>query len=122
MKTIYLILIALLATTVACNSITSVPLEKTSSSGKVKVTIESERLTSVDPWKVAIKIKAYDFEEGQLATEVMSREISDKTVKFDWVDESSAYIVFTQTDGTTKVFELIASAQQLQFAQIPALP
>ncbi|MBX2903831.1 MAG: hypothetical protein KF872_09770 [Chitinophagales bacterium] len=120
MKTSYFILVALLFSLVACNYPTSATIERVSPSGKVKVSIEASRITGIEPWRVVMKVKAYDFKEGQLATEISAHYLDDKSVKVDWFEESSADVTFTQTDGTTRVFRLIASAQQLQFAEVPA--
>jgi hypothetical protein len=104
----------------SCNYPTQASIEKVSPSGKVKVNIEAKRLTGVEPWKVNIKVKAYNFKEGQLSTEIISNELNDKTVVFNWFEESSADIVFHQRDNSKRTFRLIANAQQLQFAEMPA--
>lgn len=103
----------------ACNYPTNASIEKISPSGKVKVNIEASRLTGIEPWRVTLKVKAYDFKEGQLSTEITSHYLDDKTVQFNWFDESSVDIIFTQTNGTTRTFRLLANQQQLEFAEMP---
>jgi len=104
----------------SCNYPTKASIEKVSPSGKVKVNIEANRLTGLEPWKVIIKVKAYNFKEGQLSAEIISNELDDKTVVFSWFEESSADIVFNQKDNTKRTFRLLANAQQLQLAEIPS--
>lgn len=103
----------------ACNYPTAASMERISPSGKVKVDIEANRTLTTDPWKVVIKIKAYSFKEGQLTTEIVAKNIDNKTVNFNWFEESSADITFTQSDGSSKIFRLISNEEQLQFAQVP---
>jgi hypothetical protein len=119
MKSFYLFLFSLLLFT-SCNYPTKASIEKVSPSGKVKVNIEANRLTGLEPWKVIIKVKAYNFKEGQLSAEIISNELDDKTVVFNWFEESSADIVFNQKDNTKRTFRLLANAQQLQLAEIPS--
>ncbi|MCS6819349.1 MAG: hypothetical protein RMJ53_08620 [Chitinophagales bacterium] len=118
MKNLLIPFIFLLATS-GCNYPTSARIEKISPSGKVKVTIEASRLAGVEPWKVTMKVKAYNFKEGQLTTEITSDYLDEKTVSFNWFEESSADIVFKQKNGTERTFRLISSPRQLQFAEMP---
>jgi hypothetical protein len=104
----------------SCNNPTSARLEKISPSGKVKVTIEGARLTGLEPWKVTIKVKAYDFKEGSLAAEITAKNLTDENVAVSWFEESSADIVFTQSDGKARTFRLIANANEMQMAEVPA--
>lgn len=113
----FLIVAALLT---SCNYPTQASLERVSPSGKVKVNIEAKRLTGVEPWKVTLKVKAYNFKDGELITEIYSKYLDDKAVTFNWFEESSCDIVFNQSDNTKRTFRLIANAQQMQFAEIPS--
>lgn len=118
-NTILFLIVSTFLALASCNYPTNASIERISPSGKVKVNIEGSRLTGVEPWRVNMKVKAYDFKEGQLSTEISSHYLDDKTVQFNWFEESSADITFTQTDGTVRTFRLLASAQQLQFAEMP---
>jgi hypothetical protein len=104
----------------ACNYPTQASIERVSPSGKVTLHIEANRLAGVEPWRVVMKVKAYHFKEGQLSTEITAHYLDDKSVQINWFEESSADIVFKQNDGSTRIFRLIASPQQLQFAELPS--
>ncbi len=104
----------------SCNYPTEAKMERVSPSGKVKVNIEASRIAGIEPWRVNIKVKAYDFKEGQLSTEIISNYLDEKTVEFNWFEESSGDIIFKQNDNTTRTFRLISNAQQMQFAEIPS--
>ena len=121
MKNLFLFgLMAMVLVFSSCNNPTEARLEKLSPSGKVKVTIEGKRFTGIEPWKVTIKVKAYDFKEGSLLAEIAAKNLTDENVKVTWFEESSADIVFTQSDDKTRTFRLIANANEMQMAEIPA--
>lgn len=119
MKIYFSCFVVMLVLLSSCDYPTTAHMERLSPSGKVKVDIEANRVLPTDPWKVIIKIKAYSFKEGQLSTEVVAKNIDNKTVNFNWFEESSADITFTQKDGSVKVFRLVSKEEQLQFAQVP---
>jgi hypothetical protein len=120
-RVFYLLLFSLSMFSISsCNYPTEAKMERVSPSGKVKVNIEASRIAGIEPWRVNIKVKAYNFKEGQLSTEIMSNYLDEKTVEFNWFEESSGDIVFKQNDNTTRTFRLIANAQQMQFAEIPS--
>ncbi len=121
-KTVLSCLIILLVAATGCNNPTSAKLEKVSPSGKVKVTVTGTRLTGLEPWKVTILVKAYDFKEGSLTAEIAAKDLTDENVKFSWFEESSADIVFTQSDSKLRTFRLISNANEMQMAEIPADP
>ena len=85
---------------------------------KVNITIKASRVASLDPWKVEMDVKAYDFKEGHLAFELQTGDVSDKTVKFDWKDDKNCIISMNQTDGKPRTFQLIADASQVQLAEV----
>jgi hypothetical protein len=85
---------------------------------KVNITIKASRVASLDPWKVEMDVKAYEFKEGHLTFELQTGEISDKTVKFDWKDDRNCTISMNQADGKPRTFQLIADANQVQLGEI----
>lgn len=111
------LLICLLLLT-SCGGKTVTAIEKTSPNGKVKIKIEAKRATSIESWKVDLKVKAYDFKEGKLSFEIYAKDLTDETVSFDWKDETHCTIVFKQQDNTERKFQLIASSEQLQLAEM----
>lgn len=110
--------ILLLLVLAACNGKTDALLEHTHADGKVKVTVKGERLTSVEPWKVNLTVKAYNFKEGSLIFEIYADDLNNETVSFTWADDTHCDIVFTQRDGVKRTFRLIASPEQMQMAEI----
>ncbi len=104
----------------ACNGKTDALLEHTHADGKVKVAVKGERLTSVEPWKVNLSVKAYNFKEGSLIFEIYADDLNNETVAFTWADDTHCDIIFTQQDGVERTFRLIASPEQMQIAEVPA--
>jgi len=103
---------------IACSGKTNTSLQHISPNGKVKINIEGKRSTSVESWKVDMNVKAYGFEEGKLSFEIYSDDISNDNVSFEWEDEFHCKIIFRQSDGEERTFQLIASPKQLQMAEI----
>lgn len=118
MKVYHFAIICLLTVLTACNAKTDALIEHTSPNGKAKLTITANRPSAMDEWKVTMKVKAYDFKEGQLAFRAMAEDISNETVKFEWVDDNNCLITFTLRDDTQRKFQLIASPSQVQMAEI----
>ncbi len=65
-----------------------------------------------------MKVKAYSFKEGKLAFEIYAKDLTDENVSFDWKDDTHCTIIFKQQDNTERKFELIASSEQLQLAEM----
>ncbi len=116
-NSIYSFFIGLLFLT-SCGGKTETSLKKTSPNGKVNITIEAKRASAIESWKVDLKVKAYSFKEGKLSFEVYAKDLTDETVSFDWIDDSHCTIIFKQQDNTVRKFELIASQEQLQLAEM----
>lgn len=102
----------------SCEGKTEAALSKASPNGKVKITIEAKRISTIEPWKVDMKVKAYDFKEGKLSFEIYAKDLSDENVTFDWKDDTHCTIIFEEQDNTKRKFELIASPEQLQMAEM----
>jgi hypothetical protein len=111
-----LILWAAIACT-SCNRRTSARLENTSPNQKVHTVITATRASAVDPWIVVLNVKAYDFQKGDLKFEIYADELNDQSVKFNWKDDQTCLITFTERDDK-KVFQLLVNARQLQLGQI----
>ncbi len=108
----------LLLILVSCGGKTETSLKKVSPNGKVNITVEAKRATAIESWKVDLKVKAYSFKEGKLAFEIYAKDLTDENVSFDWKDDTHCTIIFKQQDNTERKFELIASAEQLQLAEM----
>jgi hypothetical protein len=96
----------------------TVTINDESPNKKVNITVTANRTASLEPWKVQINVKAYDFKPGSLEFEIESGDINDKTVKFDWKDDRNCVISIDQPDGKPRSFQLIADAGQVQLAEI----
>jgi hypothetical protein len=102
----------------ACNGKTEAKLEDIRANGKVKVTVTGSRPTSIEAWKVDLSVKAYNFKEGKLTFEIYADDLNSESVNFKWLDETNCHIIFTQRDNTVRTFQLVASPDQLQLAEI----
>jgi hypothetical protein len=119
MKLTYTLITCLILTLLAgCNGKTSALLESTSANGKAKLTVTGTRTTTVESWKVVMKVKAYNFKEGELKFEIYASDLNNETVLFNWTDENNCDITFKQKDNTERKFHLIASPNQLQMAEV----
>lgn len=101
----------------SCQSKTVI-IKNVSANQKVNTVVTATRAGGIEPWKVDIAVKAYDFKEGHLTFELESGEISEKSVKFDWKDDKNCIISFDQPDGTPRKFQLIADNSQVQVAEV----
>ena len=118
MKIYHVIIICVLTFFTSCGGKTIAALENTSPNGKAKLTIDAKRATPFDAWQVTMKVKAYDFKEGQLVFEAMADDISTETVSFNWVDDNNCNITFKLRDNTERHFHLIASPSQVQMGEL----
>ncbi len=118
MKNIYIFLVIGLLALGSCGGKTNALYSNVYSKGKVKITITGKRATSIEAWKVEMKVKAYDFKEGKLAFEIYADDLNAETVSITWKDKHHAEIQFKLQDHTTRKFELIASPEQLQMGEI----
>jgi len=116
MKTLTFFLFAFITIFVSCNGKTNASLQHTSPNAKVKINIIASRATSIESWKVEMKVKAYNFKEEQLAFEIYADDLNTETVSFNWTDEHHCSIIFKQSDGAEKKFSLTASAEELEMA------
>ncbi len=110
--------LSILLMLVGCSGKTETSLEHKAPNGKVTINITGKRATSVESWKVDMQVKAYSFKPGKLSFEIYAEDINNDNVKFDWVDEKHCKITFTQQDNSVRNFELIASSEQLQMAEM----
>jgi len=67
---------------------------------KLKISIQAERYTSLDPWLVSIVLYDKDNTIATAKQEIQAEEISERNVNFTWSNTSSCTIKFTQTDGS----------------------
>ena len=114
MKTMYTML--LLVFLASCEQ-KKVTIENSSPNGNVKVTLNAEK-SGVSPWQCDLNVKAYSFKEGALKFEIYAEELNKTTVRFDWKDDTNCLVSITETDGKTRNFQLLASPNQVQMAEI----
>ena len=112
---IFLFIVLLLS---SCNGKTTANVVNTSPNQKVITNVSATRSTSVDPWKVVLKVKAYTFKEGKLEFEIYANDITDQNVKFNWQDDKNCIITFEQREDKPRTFQLIADGGQLQLGEI----
>ncbi len=87
--------------------------------GHTTITINASKVTSMDPWNIDMQVEAYDFKKGSLKFELMAGDLKqDDNVFFKWEDENHCLITFVQRDGDKRNFQLIASPQNVQMAEI----
>ncbi|HEY0261503.1 MAG TPA: hypothetical protein VGB95_00640 [Chitinophagales bacterium] len=114
MKTIYAMFILMLLASCGQKKIV---LENESPNKQVNVTLNAEK-SGISPWQCEMKVKAYSFKEGSLKFEIYAEEMNNTTVRFDWKDDANCIISITETDGKARNFQLIASPNQVQMAEI----
>ncbi|MDB5283941.1 MAG: hypothetical protein JWO06_3016 [Bacteroidota bacterium] len=102
----------------ACNDKKTALVTNISPNKQVTTKVTATRPSAVDPWKVEIKVKAYDFKEGYLSLEVYSDDINDKNVTFDWKDDKNCLITIQQRDGAPRKFQLLTDSHQVQLGEI----
>jgi len=117
-KVSFILCVSVMFVLYGCSGKTETALEHKAPNGKVVINITAKRTTSVESWKVDMNVKAYDFKPGKLSFEIYAADLTTENVKFDWVDDKHCHISFTQQDNTVRKFELIASAEQLQMAEM----
>jgi len=69
---------------------------------KLEISVKATTYSVFDPWVVSISVNQVG-NKNQIATvtqEVMAEAITNKSVKFNWVNDASCQVIFTQTDGT----------------------
>lgn len=102
----------------SCNGKLDANYSHTSENRKVKINITGKRSSAVEAWKVTLKVKAYDFEEGQLEFQVYAEDLNEDNISVIWEDEYHAKITIVERDKHKRIFELIASEKQLQLAEM----
>ena len=110
--------IVLLAAIASCGKTGTVNIQSTSANGKVKIELSAERKLPLDPYTVDLKVKAYNQEEGKLRFEIGADELSPSNVNFKWDESKHCIITITERDNHIRTFELLASENQLQLAEV----
>jgi len=113
----HLILVIIVAAFTACGGNKSELIKNISPNKKVEIKISGERFSSIEPWKVELIVKAYNFKEGKLAFEVYADGLNTETIKFNWLDDENCSIAFTESDGKERIFKLHVTSQQLDLSQ-----
>jgi hypothetical protein len=102
----------------ACNGKTSALVENASANGKVKIKITAKRNGALEPFKVDMAVTAYDFKQGKLLFEIAADDLNQENVKFNWTDDNTCTISITERDNHVRNFQLLASENQVQLAEI----
>lgn len=109
-----IVLIALSLFVVACFKPKEAAVSHQYHDGKVQINVTAIKDELVGPWKVTMKFKVYNFDESKMEVLVYSDEISDKTVSFNWENETTCIISFQQSDGKPRAFKLTAAPNNLE--------
>lgn len=118
MKFYFLLLLLPLVFLSSCDSNKKAVLENRSANDNVLITVSGTKKISFDPWKIELKVKAYNFKEDHLSFEVYAKNIDSNSVHFIWQDNNNCQIVFQQSDNTARKFHLTASSEQLKLEEI----
>jgi hypothetical protein len=116
MKVVNIFFVILLFGFYGCGK-TAATAQHTSPNGKVKLMAVGNRSTSLDSWKVELKVNAYSFKEDELSFEIYASDLNAETVLFNWSDEQHCTIVFKQTDNTERKFSLSVSPEHLELKE-----
>jgi hypothetical protein len=102
-------LIFVLLTLMSCNNPVSTSLENKSPDGKTLISIKADKENPLMPFTVNMNVKSGDIPEGGLQFEIGAKVLDDSNVKFDWSDNQTCVISFTQGDGDVRKFDLKVS-------------
>ncbi len=96
----------------------SIHLDRSYKEEKVTITIDAVKATSMDPWKIDLKAKVYDFNQGSLSFEQQVSELKAEDIKIDWIDDNTCIISFPYDDGKFRKFQLIATPTNFKMEEI----
>lgn len=96
-KTNYFLIILSLVFLSSCSGkLDTDVLESTSEDGKMTVSVKGSRKTSVDPFLVTISATGF---KKSATTQIHAGDLTAENVKFDWKNNQTCVITFTQRDG-----------------------
>ena len=117
MKIQYFLFNILILFLISCTS-KSLQLEKKFKDDQVVIAINASKNSSMNPWKVTIKVKAYKLQEGSLMFEHQKANLNSNDITFNWVSETECIIGFPYEDGKIRKFQLDVSPDNYQLLEI----
>ena len=102
-------LLFILSTLMSCNNPISTSLDNKSPDGKTVITIKADKENPLMPFIVNMNVKSGNVPEGGLQFEIGAKVLNETNVKFDWSDNQTCVISFTQGDGDIRKFDLKVS-------------
>ncbi|HXA02876.1 MAG TPA: hypothetical protein VNW99_12855 [Cytophagaceae bacterium] len=86
-------------------------LSSGSSDGNCTITISGTKNFG-DPWQTTITINAFK-QKQQVVTEIYADGLTDKNIKFNWIDNNHCIITISQQDDTKRTFVVEATEQKI---------
>ncbi len=105
----YSLLLSLLFLVSACSSEKSELITSTSEDGKMVISVQGSRYSSMDPYNVKISVAIND-KTIDASTEVYADKFDESIVDFNWKDNRNCVVNFTQRDG--KITSVPVSIQE----------
>ncbi|HVD99371.1 MAG TPA: hypothetical protein VNB90_14275 [Cytophagaceae bacterium] len=107
MKTLSISLCILLVTgfLFSCSGTKTQELISKSSDQKAQIKVSGFRAIAFDPFQATIIIDGFG-QSDTLVTEIYAKDLSNETVKFDWVDEANCTLSFVQQDDSKRTMQV----------------
>lgn len=96
-STIFSLLFVVFITLNSCKKRLEDDINSNSPNGLITLSVSGEKFT-LDPWKVSISAKKGDSLLANAQIELIISELNEKTVVFDWQNDSFCYIKFLVDD------------------------
>lgn len=93
-------------------------LSDSSPGGETVITVKGKKVTPFDPWKVTLRVQAYDRFDKKLTFEFYNSDLDENTVHFSWEGESTCLIEFMQQDESQKNFRLNVSPKRIHLKEL----
>jgi len=86
----------------SCSKKESEQIISQSPNQKIEILVKATTYSMFDPWSVSISVRQVGHERlvASVTQEIMSKEITQENVKFEWVNDTQCKLRITQTDGS----------------------
>ncbi len=89
----------------SCGSTQTQELVSQSSDKSGQIKVSGARSSSFDPFKTNIIIIGYN-QSDTLMTEIYAKDLTNENVTFNWSDNSSCVLTFTQQDNSQRIMDV----------------